>query len=49
MITDRHWISMAHRLSTVTGVCASDNKGILATSQPVLEKLFFLTSSEGEK
>lgn len=37
------------RLSEVTGVCAIDKKGILATSEPVLEKIFIVHSNEEGK
>lgn len=49
MIIDCNWSSLALRLSEVTGVCAIDKKGILATSEPVLEKIFFVHSNEEGK
>ncbi|GMT00632.1 hypothetical protein PENTCL1PPCAC_22806, partial [Pristionchus entomophagus] len=48
LMIDCGWYNMALRLSHVTGVCAIDRKGILATSEPVLEKIFFVTSTGGE-
>eukprot|EP00080_Pristionchus_pacificus_P009655 PDM69675.1 PHD finger motif containing protein [Pristionchus pacificus] len=44
--TNCNWSSLALRLSEVTGVCAIDKKGILATSEPVLEKIFIVHSNE---
>uniref|UniRef100_A0A8R1V5P8 Uncharacterized protein n=1 Tax=Pristionchus pacificus TaxID=54126 RepID=A0A8R1V5P8_PRIPA len=46
LLIDCNWSSLALRLSEVTGVCAIDKKGILATSEPVLEKIFIVHSNE---
>ncbi|GMT28573.1 hypothetical protein PFISCL1PPCAC_19870 [Pristionchus fissidentatus] len=41
-------LNMALRLSCVTGVSAVDKNGLLATSQPILEKIFFVTTSNDD-
>ncbi|GMR53650.1 hypothetical protein PMAYCL1PPCAC_23845 [Pristionchus mayeri] len=46
LLSEGGWRSAALRMSDVSGVCAIDKKGILSTSETVLEKIFLMTSED---